>query len=540
VADVLAEQLSTQPAEQPPTPPALSPAELLRWAWRQLTSMRTALILLFLLALGAVPGSLLPQRGVNPVAVADYIAEHPSLAPFLDRLSLFDVYAAPWFAAIYLLLFASLAGCVIPRSRLHWSAMRAAPPPAPRNLFRLPHSASWPAGAGDPADQVARAAALLRSRRFRVVVDGATVRAEKGYLRETGNLLFHLALVVLLAAVAAGALWGYRGNRMVVEGDGFANTLSQYDDFTGGRLFSSADLAPFSVMLADFTATYQEDGDQRGAPRAFHAYLDVRRTPDAPPERQDVQVNHPLVVAGTKAYLVGHGYAPKVTVRDGAGQVVFSGAVPFLPQDGMFSSIGVIKVPDTGPGQPQLGFSGFFLPTAALDPARGPISAFPAPRNPGLFLTAYSGDLGLDDGRPESVFRLDTAKLKPVRDAGRPLALGLRVGERRELPGGLGSISFDGYAEWASLRLARDPGKGLALASAAAALAGLMLSLGVRRRRVWVRVADEVANESGETEARTVVRVGGLGRSESGAFHDEFTRLAADLQTVTAGEKEGS
>ena len=81
-----------------------------RWAWRQLTSMRTALVLLFLLALGSVPGSVLPQQGIDPQAVQQYYAAHPSLAPLLARLSLFNVFAAPWFAAIYLLLFLSLAG----------------------------------------------------------------------------------------------------------------------------------------------------------------------------------------------------------------------------------------------------------------------------------------------------------------------------------------------------------------------------------------------------------------------------------------------
>src|SRR6266508_432426 len=254
MADLLDDTLPTQPREQPPAPPALSPGELLRWAWRQLTSMRTALFLLFLLALAAVPGSLFPQRGVDPVAVNGYFDDHPALAPVLDRLSAFDVYAAPWFAAIYLLLFTSLAGCVIPRSRMHWAAMRALPPPAPRNLGRLPHSASWPLpGGGDGGHSVQRVAGLLRSRRFRVVVEGSTVRAEKGYLRETGNLLFHIALLALLAGVAAGALWGYRGNRLVVEGDGFANTLTQYDDFTAGRLFAADDLPPFVLTLADFT-----------------------------------------------------------------------------------------------------------------------------------------------------------------------------------------------------------------------------------------------------------------------------------------------
>ena len=58
----------------------------------------------------------------------------------LDRLYLFDVFSSPWFAAVYLLLFVSLIGCVLPRGLEHARAMRAAPPPAPRNLTRLPDS----------------------------------------------------------------------------------------------------------------------------------------------------------------------------------------------------------------------------------------------------------------------------------------------------------------------------------------------------------------------------------------------------------------
>jgi len=36
-----------------------------RNTWRTLTSMGTALVLLFLLALAAIPGALLPQRSLN-------------------------------------------------------------------------------------------------------------------------------------------------------------------------------------------------------------------------------------------------------------------------------------------------------------------------------------------------------------------------------------------------------------------------------------------------------------------------------------------
>src|SRR5260370_11063509 len=114
-----------------------------RWTWRQLTSMRTALILLFLLALASVPGSVLPQEGIDPAAVTQYYQSHPALAPFLNRLSLFSVFAAPWFAAIYLLLFASLAGCVLPRTVRLVGSARQRPPRAPRNLARLPASASY-------------------------------------------------------------------------------------------------------------------------------------------------------------------------------------------------------------------------------------------------------------------------------------------------------------------------------------------------------------------------------------------------------------
>ena len=127
--------LSTRPEADPPSAAVgIGLIGWLRWGWRQLTSMRVALVLLFLLAVASIPGSILPQRGTDPVKVDDYIATHEVTGPWLDRLGFFDVFAAPWFAAIYLLLMVSLAGCVIPRARQHWRAMRARPPAAPKRL----------------------------------------------------------------------------------------------------------------------------------------------------------------------------------------------------------------------------------------------------------------------------------------------------------------------------------------------------------------------------------------------------------------------
>src|ERR1700751_874352 len=159
----------------------------LRWGWRQLTSMRTALVLLFLLALGSVPGSVLPQQGSDPAAVQQYYASHPALAPWLNHLGLFNVFASPWFAAIYLLLFLSLMGCVLPRTfRLAGSA-RTPPPKAPRFLTRLPRSSSFSSPL-PPAEAAEAAATVLGAHRFRLrrpaTDDPAScVSAEKGYLR---------------------------------------------------------------------------------------------------------------------------------------------------------------------------------------------------------------------------------------------------------------------------------------------------------------------------------------------------------------------
>ena len=102
----------------------LTPIRLVRKGWRRLISMRTALILLFLLAIAAVPGSLLPQRPLNPTKTDSYIATHGAWGKFLDHLGMFDVFASVWFGAIYLLLFISLIGCLIPRIRQHAKAIR--------------------------------------------------------------------------------------------------------------------------------------------------------------------------------------------------------------------------------------------------------------------------------------------------------------------------------------------------------------------------------------------------------------------------------
>ena len=504
------------PAERPGgrRPPELTPRELGRWAWRQLTSMRNALLLLLVLALAAVPGSLVPQQGVDSIAVARFRIEHPDLAPWLDRLGVFSVYSSPWFSAVYLLLLVSVIGCIVPRTAVYARALRARPPSAPQRLERLPAFASYESAETVEA-VIAGAERVLRAQRFRVDSHAGTLSAEKGYLREAGNLVFHASLVVVLVGVAIGSLWGYRGNAIVVEGSGFSNTLTQYDEFSAGALAGASSLPPFTVALEAMTADFQTGGSQAGQPKSFEATGTLTPAPGADPAPFGISVNHPLTVEGTSVFLVGSGYAPVVTVRDGAGEVVSSGPVPFLPADSSYLSEGVVKVPDASPEQ--LGLEGFFLPTAARGADGVPVSAFPEAVDPVLSLFVWRGDLGLDDGVPQSIYALDKDELSVVEEpGGGPTRLLLRPGQTAPLPDGLGSVSFDGVREFARLQISSAPLAWLPLTALVVAVSGLLLSLYVRPRRAWVRARS--------VDGRTVVEVAALdrvARADTGPDLDE-------------------
>lgn len=520
----------------------LRSAAALRWlllAWRQLTSMRTALFLLMLLAVAAVPGSVFPQRGVDATRVREFREDHPTAGPWLDRLGMFDVYASVWFSAIYLLLFISLIGCVAPRTGTLLRSLTSPPPRTPTRLSRMP--AYRRVVVAEPADQVvARASAMLTKRRYRVAqysgsasassalassasaqsaqsVSAQSVSAERGYLREAGNLVFHVALMGLLVAVAAGGLYGYRGTVVVPVGQGFANVLAQWDTQDLGVSVDPDDLPPFQFVLEDLAVRFETDvppgSAQFAAPRDFAASVTVRDAPAAAPRREIIKVNDPLSVRGVNVYLAGNGYAPLLTVRDSSGQVVKSGPVIFRAQDAFYLSTGVVKAPD---GDPQVGLDGLFAPSADTD-ADGPLSRFPDLINPRLYFTAYTGDLGLDDGVPQSAYSLDTTDLTQLEEDGKPFVAELAPGDSVDLPDQAGSVRMEGVVRFAAFQLRHDPAKGWALGFASAAMIGLVVSLFVPRRRIWVRGIDQGID--------TVVEVAGLARSED-------PRLVAEVQSV--------
>jgi cytochrome c biogenesis protein len=433
------------------------------------------------------------------MAVSDVFATSPTKALWYERFSLFDVYASPWFSAIYILLFISLIGCVLPRAFEHYKASRALPPVTPKNLSRMEFHTEWK-GTGNELE-VARA--WFKKNRFRVRELEGSISAEKGFTRETGNLFFHLALVLILIGVSFGSLFGMRGDAIVNVGERFINTPTTFDSLSFGKLFNEKSLPPFSIEVDKFVAKYNP---VTNAPEDYTLSVTVKDSPESAPVKKIVKVNSPLTFGSTRVYLQANGYSPIVTVRDSIGNVAFQGPVPFLPQDSNLSSTGAIKVPDA---TPQLGFVGSFFPTIGRANEGGGISVFPEALDPRLFLAAWTGDLGLDNGRPQSVYRIDTDTLKKIG------LKSLAPGETYEFAEG--SITFETYVPWVNLQVVRDPGKSSALVGSIVAILGLLASLFTRRRRIWVSVT------------KKNIEVAGLAKNSAPGLENEIAQLARAL-----------
>ena len=523
---------------------------LVRNTWRTLTSMGTALVLLFLLALGAIPGALLPQRSLNAAKVDEYLAEHSVIGPWLNRLQAFNVFSSFWFTAIYVLLFVSLVGCLTPRLLEHVRSLRATPVAAPRNLSRLPkhHETEVTGDAETVAAEVSERLSGWR-RTIRHVGDTAgaapaatstiEVSAEKGYLREFGNIVFHFSLIGLLVAIAAGKLFGYEGNVIVIAdgGPGFCSASpAAFDSFRAGNTVDGTSLHPICVKVNDFDARYLPSGQAL----SFAANIEYQSGADLNTDTwrpYRLEVNHPLRLGGDRIYLQGHGYAPTFTVTFPDGQSRTQ-TVQWRPEDPLtLLSSGVIRVDPPGGTYPdaeerrkhQIAVQGLFAPTEQLDGALLS-SSFPALNDPAVAIDVYRGDTGLDTGRPQSLFALDPSLIAQKR-LNKQARVNLTAGESTRLDDGT-TVRFDGAVPFINLQVSHDPAQVWVLVSALTMMAGLLVSLVVRRRRVWVRV-------SRAAPGTVSVELGGLARTDNSGWGDEFERLAARLLDGREGRAPG-
>ncbi len=345
-----------------PSPPRLPPARVMAHrAWRQMTSMRTAIVLLTIVVVASVLGTLLPQVDQNPRGVMGFVQRHPSLAAPFARLGLFNVFSSWWFLAAGALMYTALTACLYRRV------------PAAVRRWRIP-------------------------------------RARNRFLwGETFSIAFHLSFFVLLAGVLFGKATGFTGTVAVAEGDTFVEAPASYDALQDG--IWAAGHEGFQVRVDRFEARYHPDGLPADFVSRVRVFDDRREV-----LHRDIRVNHYLSYHGVKLYQAAFGWAPSITVATPDGRVLAEGPVIFGGSPEL--ATGVIKAPAAGAPPGQVGLQAFLYPDAVLDGDRlRPAS--PQPRNPVLVLRFFKGDLHLD--RPQRVFDLDLSDLQlQARGALRP------------------------------------------------------------------------------------------------------------------------
>lgn len=479
---------------------ARTPLGTLRAFWRWLRRMRTAIILLLVLAAGSAVGSLFPQRPVDPGKVMVWISRHRGWAPLAEKLGLFDVFGAWWFMTIYGMLLTSLVGCLVPRYRAFVRALRSRPA-ARSSLEGLQRYESGIAAIA-PVDALDGAQRVLRRRRFRIVRSADTVAAEKGHLREGGSLAFHTAFLVLLLGVSAGKFFGYTGQVAVVEGDEFFDTKVAYDSVTEGRYFSDR-FTGFTLKLDRFEVGWWPNG----VPRDFVSRVRVYDGEKLVRERS-IEVNKPLSYDGVNVYQLSWGYAPAVRVTQ-KGKTLYDGPTIFLPRGTAFH--GAVKLPSAQPQQ--LGLDLLFLPDPGEDAAGRLINRTQQPLAPLLLVQPYQGDLNLSV--PQSVYSLDTRALVTLGEQ-----KFLAIGDRTLLPNDV-VVTFTGLRLYSVFQIAKNPGAPVLLLAAILILVGLIPALYSSRRRVWVRAvpADDASR----------IEIAGHALQRKAAFEEEFATLVRDL-----------
>lgn len=514
------------------SPRRLSLRQSVALVWRTLRSMRTALILLLLIALASVAGSLLPQWPNTPERVVQYRADHAFWGSFFERAGLFDVFGSWWFVLLVTLLFVSLVACLVPRTRALWRSVRT-PPVQAREIDAFPNYVQTPVSAA-PDEVIAVAARVLRRRRFRVSRDRArpALAAEKGLAREIGSLAFHWAFILLLAGVVYGKGTGFSGLVAVVERQTWVDAEANYDGtIRSGRFFD--DFTGVGLRLRDF----RSDFARTGQPMDFVSDVDLL-APDGSLLREEaIRVNHPAKVEGLWIYQSSFGWAPMIEVTSG-GEVVSSGPV-VMDRDPAPEGVvefampwrGVVKLPGAG--------------ADGLDRAIE-LELWPDSR-------ALAGLLADDVGEPQAMLvefepiirftvwegvltdlatnRLDATALEEVATgivgAGRTADLNDGSAVPAGEPGSGSTISFPELRQYSVFLVSRDAGVPLVLAAAILILVGLLPALYIARRKVWVR-----ADPDGPG---SMLRVGGLALQRKPQFEEEFARIVDAIVSAAGG-----
>ncbi len=503
--------------------------ESVKMGWRWLIRMKTALILLGILAIQTAIATAVPQEPNVRSTVEAWRAgeEGPGVAVsrVLDAIGAYDVYGSALFLALLMLLFLSLTACLIPRIRAWVRLVRHSQPPLIRRVGA--HDRVERFETGRSAGEVRAAAAeLLEQNNWRTRTHegedtpgspGPQVAAEKGlWSREGGSLLFHLSFYVLLAAIVFGQLLTFEGQVGVVEGErGFTDTEVAYWNYQPGRWFGPEQHTGWQMQLDAFEVDWVRDPGAPGAgqPTTFRSAVTLTDG-QGEMEQAVIEGNAPHTIDGFKIHQLDWGYAARVVIEVD-GEVVHDDFLTLIAMD-VAGFRGAAKAPAA---DPDVGLDLILYPYAPDNEGGEPIpTGAPWDDEPLLIVSQHRGDLQLG-ATQQSIVELDTSQLE--LEGGRLMRLG-DTGQIEDV-----TISFPELRRWVGFQVSTRPQIPWLLFGSALLVAGLFPALYAYRRRLWV-----VATPS-EDGTRTLVRVSGRAFQRPERFEEEHADLVEALAEAT-------
>jgi len=340
--------------------------------WKTLARMRTAIILLGIVAGLSIVATLLPQKALQPEKASAYLQAHQTLGPVWDQLGLFSVYESWPLLLAAGLMYISLGNCVLTRGRALYRRWRR----------KLP-----------------------RNHQF---------------IGEAGSLVFHLSFFVLLGGILYGKAFGFTAFVNVVEGQSVIEARPSYDQVEEGLFFGADQHKGYEVRVDSFNASYYANGK----PKEFVSHVEVFDAGRKVTEK-DIRVNDYLDYRGVKFYQASYGWAPVIEVTDPQGKKLFDSPINFFGDPQLQN--GILKVPAVGPPGQQLGAVMFFAPDLQQG-ASGSTAGTADPNNPALLFRFFKGDL--QSTRTQNVNELDTSRMSPFWTGG------VLMGQTATLPGG--------------------------------------------------------------------------------------------------------
>ncbi len=298
---------------RPATPPH-------RWLFRRLTSMRTALALLFALGLLTLAGTLLAQvpdevKG-NAAAYAEWLnsvrPKYGGWTSVLDELGLFSVFSSIWFRGTLLILSASVIMCSLRRSSSLWTTATR-----PRMIMteaffeRAPHTARI-ASEKDPSAALAALGGAFRKNLFHITTerdgDNVHVCADRFRWGPFGRIAIHVSFIVILAGAVLTGTGGFRD-------EGFAVPV--------GDIVNVGHGTGLAVEAKSFADSYYASGPPRDFVSRLVLYKGGARVTE-----QNARVNHPVRYGGITFYQSFFGPSVVVRAKTGDGRVIFNQGVP--------------------------------------------------------------------------------------------------------------------------------------------------------------------------------------------------------------------